>query len=465
MLFNSNIFIVFFLIVYTIYRTVSHKKQNILLLISSYIFYGFWDYRFLSLILISTIIDFFCGQHIADADSKKAKKKWLLLSVCCNLGILGFFKYFNFFVDSLQQLLQTFDVHPAFLRLEIVLPVGISFYTFQTMSYAIDIYRGKLQPTRSFLNFAVFVAYFPQLVAGPIERAARLIPQIESVRKISRSQIKSGLCLIVWGYFKKVYVADNIAVLVNQIFSMEPSALSFWYVLLGCYAFAFQIYGDFSGYSDIARGISKLLGIELMINFASPYFVTNPADFWTHWHISLSSWLRDYLYIPLGGNRVSEIRTKINLFTTMVLGGLWHGAAWNFVWWGIYQGSLLMFFRSRRKKYTSVLSFVVMCFVTFQFTALGWLIFRAQSGQQILEMLWGLTILEIPSIDIITKFLGLVFFSFFVIGEQYDKLRNNNEIAFSSYSIVTQYCIYFYLIFCILFLAAPGAEQFIYFQF
>ena len=469
MLFNSYDFAVFFLIVYGIYRLLPHRAQNIHLLVSSYIFYGWWDPRFLSLILISTVVDFLCGKTINTSGISQSRKKlFLVLSICCNLGLLGFFKYYNFFIGSLAGSLSAAGFNPEVLHLNIILPVGISFYTFQTMSYTIDIYRGKLEPTENFLDFALFVAFFPQLVAGPIERATRLLPQITSPRTINNEMTRNGLSLIIWGFFKKIFVADNMAVIVNQVFSMDSSSLNFWYVTLGAYAFAFQIYGDFSGYSDIARGVSRLLGFNLKINFKSPYFVRSPGEIWRHWHVSLSTWLRDYLYISLGGNRKGESRMRINLLITMLLGGLWHGAAWNFIWWGLYHGIILIVFRkydetNNHDTFSIRNSLKWICM--FQLTAFGWLIFRAGDDGQLTIMLMKLMDIAPLSMEIIYKFGALAFFSFFVIWEQFNKLGHEHETAFAESSLKWKVPVFIYLLFSIIYLAAPAQQEFIYFQF
>ncbi|MBN1883919.1 MAG: MBOAT family protein [Candidatus Krumholzibacteriota bacterium] len=346
MWFNSFDFAVFFVVVLALYYLLPFRWQNRMLLVASYVFYGWWDWRFLSLILISTIVDFVAGIRIhgagdaADPATARRRRGWLVASVCTNLGILGFFKYFDFFAGSLAGALGALGIESSVLRLDLVLPVGISFYTFQTMSYTIDIYRGKMEPTRHFPDFALFVAFFPQLVAGPIERARVLVPQILRPRTFSAHRFADGAHLIFWGLFKKVFVADNLARTADAVFA-DPNA-SWWSIVVGVYAFAFQIYCDFSGYSDIARGCAKCLGFELMLNFDFPYIAVSPSDFWRRWHISLSSWLRDYLYIPLGGNRGGRAKTYRNLSLTMLLGGLWHGAAWNFVAWGAYHGLLLV---------------------------------------------------------------------------------------------------------------------------
>jgi len=340
MLFNSLEFAVFMVVVYGLYLVLNHKWQNRMLLVASYIFYGAWNWRFLSLIFISTVLDYICGIKIYNSNSVKRKRFFLFLSVFGNLSILGFFKYFNFFVGDLTALINYFGFSFQTHSLNIILPVGISFYTFQTMSYTIDIYRDKLRPTRRFFDFALFVAFFPQLVAGPIERARNLLPQILSPRTFSVDRFYEGCYLIFWGLFQKIVIADNLAKMVVPVFGdwqYESGK-----VLLALYAFAFQIFCDFAGYSNIARGLGRVMGFEIMVNFRLPYFATNPREFWRRWHISLSSWLRDYLYIPLGGSRKGAIFTCRNILITMLLGGLWHGAAWTFVFWGVYHSFLLV---------------------------------------------------------------------------------------------------------------------------
>ena len=399
MSFNSLEFFVFFALVYALYLVLPHRAQNRMLLVASYVFYGWWDWRFLSLIAISTVVDYCCGLRMSEAREGLARRRWLLLSLASNLGLLGFFKYYDFFVTSAEGALAGLGVDATSFRLDLVLPVGISFYTFQTLSYTLDIYRGTLKPTRDFLDFALFVAFFPQLVAGPIERASRLLPQVTNPRTIAPEQFRDGLYLIGWGLFKKVLIADRCAVIANQVFA-NHAAYSGFEQLLAVYAFAFQIYGDFSGYSDIARGLAKLMGFELMTNFDLPYFSRNPSEFWRRWHISLSSWLRDYLYISLGGNRGSRFNVYRNLMITMVLGGLWHGAHWTMVLWGVYQGSVLVihrFYRTLRPgkpaSERSPIAHALTIAFFFQVTCYGWLIFRAESVAQIgdftLSMLRG----------------------------------------------------------------------------
>jgi alginate O-acetyltransferase complex protein AlgI len=390
MVFNSLHFVWFFLVVYTAYRVLPHRAQNGLLLAASYYFYAAWDWRFLSLLVGSTLVDYTCALAIARTESLRRRRTILILSLAFNLTMLGFFKYFNFFAENLHVIFGALGWHLDFVTVRVLLPIGISFYTFMTMSYVIDVYRRDIAPTRDLLDFAVFIAFFPHLVAGPILRAAKLLPQIAWPRHITGRQMREGLWLIAWGYLQKVFVADNLAPLANAVFdpAANPTGIN---IVIGTYAFAFQIYGDFAGYSNIARGTSKLMGIELIENFRFPYFVRTPQEFWRHWHISLSTWLRDYLYIPLGGNRATPWRTRFNLFVTMVLGGLWHGAAWTFIVWGVYQGLLLILYRDvtrleRVREWLIAESPVARAMawaVMFHLTCYGWLIFRARSAGHI----------------------------------------------------------------------------------
>jgi len=335
MLFNSLEFLLFLPIVFVLYWFVFKKLhfQNILILVASYVFYGWWDWRFLSLILLSTIIDYTLGLQIKRTTQIKKRKLLLGVSLFFNLGMLGFFKYYNFFIDSWIEAWAGFGVTMHASSLNIVLPVGISFYTFQTLSYTIDVYRGKLEPTKDFISFASFVSFFPQLVAGPIERATNLLPQFYKKRSFSYDNAVSGMKLILWGLVKKVVIADSCAILVNKIFENyhTESGLA---LCMGAVYFAFQIYCDFSGYSDIAIGTSRLFGFKLMRNFNYPYFSRDIAEFWRRWHISLSTWFRDYLYIPLGGSRGSKMFQLRNVFIIFLVSGFWHGANWTFIAWG-----------------------------------------------------------------------------------------------------------------------------------
>ncbi len=395
MAFNSVQYAILLSVVFILYRVLSRRGQNLLLLVASYIFYGFWDWRFLSLLLISTVVDYVVGLRMAGAEGAR-RRSLLFVSMATNLGILGFFKYFNFFADSAARVLETVGLEASFATLNIVLPVGISFYTFQTMSYTIDVYRRELEPTRDLLAFAVFVAFFPQLVAGPIERARRLLPQFEADRRpADLATIGSGLYLIFIGLFKKVVLADAVAPVVEESFA-NPGQAGWLQLLVGLYAFSLQIYGDFSGYSSIARGSARLLGIDLMVNFSQPYLSRNITQFWRTWHISLSTWLRDYLYIPLGGNRGRRWATQRNLMITMLLGGLWHGAAWVFVVWGFLHGLYLAAHRRFRARHEGGESDVpgwrdVPAIVaTFHLVALSWIFFRSSSFTAALDYVVGL---------------------------------------------------------------------------
>jgi D-alanyl-lipoteichoic acid acyltransferase DltB (MBOAT superfamily) len=337
--FNSLDFFIFLPFVFFIYWFVFNnkvKKQNVFLLISSYFFYGCWDWRFLALIFLSTTVDYFVGIKIHQKEKKSSRKLWLWVSVLFNVGLLGFFKYYNFFVDSWIDMFSMFGyTMKSTWTLRIILPVGISFYTFQTMSYSFDIYYKKLTPTRDFLSFATFVSFFPQLVAGPIERASNLLSQITTKRVFSYNQTVSGLKLILWGLFKKVVIADALAPIVDDIFanySTYPAST----LILGVTLFSFQVYGDFSGYSDIAIGTAKLFGIELMSNFKFPNFSRNVAEYWQRWHISLSTWFRHYIYIPLGGSRVGKLKSIRNIIIIFLVSGFWHGANWTFIFWGAF---------------------------------------------------------------------------------------------------------------------------------
>lgn len=340
MLFNSLAFLGFMAVILVIYPRLTLRVQNVFLLAGNYFFYGYWDWRFNLLLLISTIISFWAGRRIQASSNPKHRRWFLAFGVITNLGILGFFKYFNFFVDSTAALLSTIGVQPHTPVLQVILPVGISFYTFQALGYIIDVYRGKFEAEKNFIRFALFLSFFPLLLAGPIERAKNLLPQMSRPRTMTKEKVLEGLNLVLLGFFKKVAIADSLGQIVESIFA-SPGEMSNGQLWTGVYAYTFQIYGDFSGYTDIARGIARILGFELMENFNAPYLSRNITEFWRRWHISLSSWLRDYLYIPLGGNRRGRARTYGNLVVTMLLAGLWHGAAWNFVLWGFLHGLYL----------------------------------------------------------------------------------------------------------------------------
>ncbi len=392
MLFNSWLFPPFLVLVLALYRVLSLRGQNVMLLLASYVFYACWDWRFLGLLLLSTGVDWTLANWIKREPNRADARRFVALSVAVNLLFLGFFKYFNFFVDSADALLRALGAQPLAWHLHIVLPVGISFYTFQSISYIVDVYRGEVPPARQPLDFALFVAFFPHMVAGPIMHSRDLLPQIQRPRQVTSRHLREAAWLMLYGFFKKLVVGDNLAPLVNAVYAQPEASGSA--VLLATYAFAFQIYCDFSGYTDIARGCAKLMGIELMLNFDRPYLATNPSDFWRRWHISLSTWLRDYLYVPLGGNRLGALVTYRNLALTMLLGGLWHGAAWNFVLWGGYHGLLLilhrLFTRDLRMPLAGLTGTPALAglrrlaaqVLMFHATCYGWLLFRATSLEQ-----------------------------------------------------------------------------------
>ena len=343
MLFNSIDFAIFLPIVFLLYWFVAQKHlrlQNALVVLASYVFYGWWDYRFLSLICFSTVVDFAVGLYLKKTTQISKRKLALWLSIFVNIGLLGFFKYYNFFVDNFVTAFSFFGRSIPTGSLDIILPVGISFYTFQTLSYTIDVYRKKLDPTKDFIAFAAFVSFFPQLVAGPIERATNLLPQFYKKREFEYGKAVDGMRQILWGLFKKIVIADNCALYVNIIFD-DHTQHSGSTLLLGAVLFAFQIYGDFSGYSDIAIGTSRLFGFNLKQNFAFPYFSRDIAEFWRRWHISLSTWFRDYVYIPLGGSRGSHGNTIRNVFVIFLVSGFWHGANWTFIVWGLIKRIVL----------------------------------------------------------------------------------------------------------------------------
>ncbi|MEY8848683.1 MBOAT family protein [Psychroserpens sp. XS_ASV72] len=391
MLFNSIDFAVFLPICFIIYWLFRKhlRLQNVWILIASYVFYGWWDWRFLFLIFFSTVVDYFVGQRLMNRKSEKGRKHLLYISVFVNIGLLGFFKYFNFFLDNFVTAFTFFGAKITHSSLNIILPVGISFYTFQTLSYTIDVYKKKLDATRDFVAFAAFVSFFPQLVAGPIERAKHLLPQFFNHRKFNKVLAKDGLRQMLWGFFKKMVIADNCAIYVNDIFN-NSSDYSGSTLVLGAFLFAFQIYGDFSGYSDIAIGTSRLFGFDLMKNFNFPYFSRDIAEFWRRWHISLSTWFRDYLYIPLGGSKGSRSRIVRNVFIIFLVSGFWHGANWTFIVWGflnaLYFLPLLLTNKNRKhihgiaeaKMFPSFREGVGMLF-TFGLTVFAWIFFRADS--------------------------------------------------------------------------------------
>jgi D-alanyl-lipoteichoic acid acyltransferase DltB (MBOAT superfamily) len=443
------------------------RAQNWLLFAASYYFYAAWDYRFVALLAASTIVDFTCGIVLDRLQDQRRRRMVLALSIGFNLTLLGFFKYFNFFAANMAALFAAVGWRVDFVTLRVLLPIGISFYTFVTMSYVIDVYRREIRPTRNFVDFAVFVAYFPHLVAGPILRATKLLPQIAKPREIRPDQIRQGLWLIAWGFFQKVFVADNLGPLASHVFASgaHPGGVN---VLLGVYAFAFQIYGDFAGYSNIARGTSKLMGIELIENFRFPYLVRTPQAFWRHWHISLSTWLRDYLYIPLGGSRGSAGQTTRNLLITMVLGGLWHGAAWTFVLWGVYQGVLLVLYRpyaATIEAWRGTRRFLAW-FVMFHLTCGGWLVFRAVSIRELAVLTRSLTTDFSPrSIDVPGLLVPLLLYVSPLLIVHALEARFDDVLVVPRLPIGVRYSIYAATLYLIFLFGNFGGADFIYFQF
>ena len=381
MLFNSWQFALFFPIVFALYWGLPHRFRIGLLLIASYYFYMSWNIKYVVLILFTTIVSYSAALLIAKTDSLRTKKVILTVSLIACLGVLFVFKYFNFFTGAVVDFLNMFAIHLHPMTLKLLLPVGISFYTFQTLGYVIDVYRGTTQPERNFWVYAAFISFFPQLVAGPIERTNNLLPQIRAVHEFRYSQAVYGVKLMTWGFFKKLCIADVLAVYVDKVFA-DVYRYQGFALLLTIFFFTVQIYCDFSGYSDIARGCSKMLGIELMENFRSPYFSASLREFWSRWHISLSTWFRDYVYIPLGGNRVSAWRHNVNLLLTFMISGLWHGANWTFVVWGMLHGlgqAAENALTSRIRQESHGLMWAVRVLVTFVFVMLAWVFFRAQS--------------------------------------------------------------------------------------
>jgi alginate O-acetyltransferase complex protein AlgI len=401
MFFDSPVYFVFLLAIVPLYWALSHKQQNVVLLVASYVFYGWWDYRFLGLILISTVVDFFCARAIHASDDPARRKLLLVVSLVINLTFLGFFKYYDFFADSLAASLSLIGIDVSPRLLHVLLPPGISFYTFQEVAYIVDVYKRRLKPADSLLEYALFISLFPHLIAGPIQRPGHLLPQVQEPRVFDARKVYDGVMLIISGLFRKCVVADNCALLANAAFSGNLGGSNALAVAIGTYAFAWQIYGDFSGYSDMARGSAQLMGFHFMVNFRQPYLAQSLQDFWRRWHISLSTWLRDYLYIPLGGNRDGEARTQRNLLLTMLIGGLWHGANWTFVVWGALHGGGLAIERAVRRTFgwqsddsaitsRSFLGRWWRRIVLFHVVCLAWIFFRATSVGAAFDFLRGL---------------------------------------------------------------------------
>ena len=482
MLFNSISYAFFLPVVFFLYWFVVKRLQyqNMMLLIASYFFYACWDWRFLFLLMFSTLLDYFTGIMMSKTTSQAPRRFWFWLSVCVNLGFLGVFKYYNFFIGSFTDLLSQFGltVHPA--TINVILPVGISFYTFHGLSYVIDIYKNKIKCERNFVDYAVFVSFFPLLVAGPIERATHLLPQIKQKRNFNYADAVNGLRQILWGLFKKIVIADNCAEYANMIFN-NSSEYSGSTLVLGAIFFAVQIYGDFSGYSDIALGSARLLGITLLRNFAFPYFSRDIAEFWRRWHISLTTWFRDYLYIPLGGSRAGMAKAIRNTFIIFLVSGFWHGANWTFIVWGaihacyflplllsknnrknieiVAKGKLLPSFR----EFTQILT-------TFVLTVFAWIFFRAENlthAFHYLASIFDKSLFSIPPIlSIKMCIVFLLVTAFFLI----EWINREKEFALQQVeglnkkSFVFRWILYITIITCIICLGG-STQNFIYFQF
>ena len=472
MLFNSLPFAVFLPIVFAVYWALrnSLRSQNIMLLTASYIFYGWWDARFLSLIVASTVVDYLLGQYLAAATNALKRKLLLTASMIFNLGLLGVFKYYNFFMENFMEIANSVGLHTNPVLLKIALPVGISFYTFQTMSYTIDIYRKQLEPTKDFIAFAAFVGYFPQLVAGPIERASNLLPQMSKRRNFDYQKAVDGMRQALWGFFKKVVIADAVAPLVDQAFG-DPSGFSAIALITGALLFSIQIYCDFSGYSDIAIGISKLFGIDLMQNFRTPYFSRDIAEFWRRWHISLSTWFRDYLYIPLGGSRGSTALKVRNTFAIFIVSGFWHGANWTFIIWGLINAllflPLLLAKRNRSNLNDPEISDLHRILLTFSITTIAWIFFRADSLSHAIDYLQNIAIWNSgKSLSIkptLVVYIALLFLGDW-IGRKHDFSLNILTEGILSKSPLMRLTLYLSLAYLIL-LYIGGQQNFIYFQF
>ncbi|MBO6937178.1 MAG: MBOAT family protein [Deltaproteobacteria bacterium] len=476
MVFNSLEFWLFFAAAASLYFVLPRRFAWVFLLVASYVFYMWWNAAYIVLIAGSTLIDFVVGKRIHQSPERSVKKRWLLVSLIANLGALFTFKYWTFFHESVGALVRAAGGTYEVPHLGLLLPVGISFYTFQTLSYTIDIYRGQLAPESNLGRFALYVAYFPQLVAGPIERARTLLPQLRAERKMEWDRLVDGLQLALWGLFKKVVVADRLAMYVDAVYG-NPGEHNATTLTLATYAFAFQIYGDFSGYSDIAIGVSRILGIDLMRNFEEPYFAQTIRDFWRRWHISLSTWLRDYLYIPLGGSRGSSLATYRNLLITMLLGGLWHGASWNFVVWGAIHGGILAVERFAEKRSgrqltetrvpRGVVSWVRMLLV-FHVVCFAWVFFRADTWDAAVGVLsgiagggWGA-----PFMDPLTFTNGLGGVALLLVVDwQLARRRGSTGAIEVQPPMRARWVFAYVLLLAVVFAGVESGSQFIYFQF
>ncbi|MDB4919459.1 MAG: acyltransferase [Mucilaginibacter sp.] len=480
MLFNSLTFALFLPVVFILYWILnkhSLKYQNILLLTASYYFYSYWDYRFLFLLIFSTLLDYFTGIKMSEAKNHKSKKFWLWLSICVNLGFLGIFKYYNFFAQSFVDSFSHLGIRMQLTTLNVVLPVGISFYTFHGLSYVLDIYNNRIKPERNFIDYSLFVSFFPLLVAGPIERATHLLPQIKNKREFNYTAAIDGLRQILWGLFKKVVIADNCAEYANMIFNHSAN-YSGSSLVLGALMFTFQIYCDFSGYSDIAIGTAKLFGIDLLRNFAFPYFSRDIAEFWRRWHISLSSWFKDYLYIPLGGSKGGLWMRIRNTFIIFIVSGFWHGANWTFIIWGVLNALFIMpsiIFNTNRNNLEIVakgkilpsLSELFNIALTFSLTVLAWIFFRSASVGQALQFIGNIfskDLLKAPQ-NPPKPIMLIILIAFMLIewtGREGKYAIENMGIRWTP---VLRWSFYSFIIVCIGMYMQTTGSDFIYFQF
>ena len=479
MLFNSIDFAVFLPLVFVLYWFVCHKKlnvQNALLVVASYVFYGWWDYRFLALIVFSSVVDFLIGKQLKTTTHVQKRKVLLWVSICINLGFLGVFKYYNFFVENFIAAFSFFGHSISPSTLDIILPVGISFYTFQTLSYTIDVYHGKLEPTTNIISFFAFVSFFPQLVAGPIERATHLLPQFYKSRTFNYSNAVDGCRQMLWGFFKKIVIADTCAKYANIIFNHHQDYTGST-LIMGALFFTFQIYGDFSGYSDIAIGTSRLFGFDLKQNFAFPYFSRDIAEFWRRWHISLSTWFRDYLYIPLGGSKGGNWMKVKNTFIIFIVSGFWHGANWTFIVWGLLNALyfLPLLLTNRNRNHLEVVAYekrwpnfkeLLQIGITFWLTVLAWVFFRAESlthAFQYLSRIFSKSTLAIPEIRPTNLLVLIVFFiSIEWLGRQQ---KHALEALFIQKTKTLRWGFYMCIISIILVFGNTAQQEFIYFQF
>ena len=465
MLFNSFEFLIFFPIVVGLYYILPHTKRWILLLLSSYYFYMCWKPEYVILILLSTIVDYYCAKIIYRSKKERVKKSFLMVSMLSNLSVLVFFKYFNFFGETAMAMCSSFNIFIGFEPFDYLLPVGISFYTFQTMSYTIDVYRGNSQPENHFGKFALYVSFFPQLVAGPIERASNIIPQFYKKINFNYEGVRDGILLFFWGMFKKVIIADRIAEYVNIVFE-NPMEYGGIISTIAVFFFGVQIYCDFSGYSDIAIGCALILGVRLMKNFKQPYFANSLKDFWSRWHISLSTWFRDYLYIPLGGNRVVKWRWYYNLFITFLVSGLWHGAAWGFIIWGAIHGIIIVLESSR---YSQIpLPNILRITLTFCVVSFCWIFFRAETAEKSFDFIMSMFLSPQSAINLfqspIDFYLSLLFIVILFVLEFINERVGIKKILWNLHAIY-RWILFIMLLLILVFFGRMESQDFIYFQF